>query len=198
MYCVTWSPMSDIWWRSSKVSDSFYFYLCFLWLVSLAGKMAWFFCGLVVTEHNRLWSFSCKAFLKSDTVAGLTRMLSLKWCLILVCLRNMIYEISVDLYLAPCNFIGCWRGVPLAERGNRAACKHRTTLTGRRRSCAAWVTGGGAWYVWEAAPRERERDDKQSKRWKQTLHGGWVAIQGIACNMDLLRHGYCTWFRCEV
>ena len=63
-----------------------------------------------------MWSFCCKAFLKSDTVAGLTRMLSLKWCLILVCSRNLIYEISVDLYLAPCNFIGCWRGVLLAER----------------------------------------------------------------------------------
>ena len=38
MYCVTLSPMSVIWWRSSKVSDSFYLYFCFLWLLSLAGK----------------------------------------------------------------------------------------------------------------------------------------------------------------
>ena len=44
MYCVTWSPMSVIWWRSSKVSDSFYLYFCFLWLLSLAGKMAVFCC----------------------------------------------------------------------------------------------------------------------------------------------------------
>ena len=51
-------------------------------------------------------------------MAGLTGFVSLKLCLILVCLRNLIYGISVDLYLAPCNFIGCWRGVPVAERGS--------------------------------------------------------------------------------
>ena len=49
MYCVTWSPMSVIWWRSSKVSDSFDLYFCFLWLLSLAEKIAVFFCDLVVT-----------------------------------------------------------------------------------------------------------------------------------------------------
>ena len=43
MYCVTWCPMSVSWWRSLKVSDSFYLYFCFLWLLSLAGKMAVFF-----------------------------------------------------------------------------------------------------------------------------------------------------------
>ena len=49
MYCVTWSPMSVIWWRSSKVSDEFDLYFCFLWLLFLAGKMAVFFCDMVVT-----------------------------------------------------------------------------------------------------------------------------------------------------
>jgi hypothetical protein len=34
-------------------------------------------------------------------------MLSLKWCKILVCLRNFNYEISVVLNLAPCTFTGC-------------------------------------------------------------------------------------------
>jgi hypothetical protein len=46
--CVTWSPISVTRWRSSKVSDSFYLYLCFLWL--LFGWKKWlFFCDLVVT-----------------------------------------------------------------------------------------------------------------------------------------------------
>ena len=70
-YCVTWSPMSVIWWRS-KVSD----YFLYLWLLSLAGKwlcfsVSWWW------PNNHLWCFRCKAFLKSDTVAGLTRILSL-------------------------------------------------------------------------------------------------------------------------
>ena len=59
-----------------------------------------------------MWSIRCKAFFKSDSVAGLTIIIYLKCCIILVCFRNLIYEISVDLYLVPCNFIGCWRGVP--------------------------------------------------------------------------------------
>ena len=41
--------MSVIWWRSSKVSDSFYLYFCFLWLLSLAGKMAVCFLDLAMT-----------------------------------------------------------------------------------------------------------------------------------------------------
>ena len=40
-------------------------------------------------------AFAGKSFLKSDTVAGLMRIVSLKWCKILVCLRNFNYEISV-------------------------------------------------------------------------------------------------------
>jgi hypothetical protein len=66
-----------------------------LWLEKLQGfSVTWWW------PNNRLWSFRCKAFLKSDTVAGLTRTLSLKWCLILVCLRNLIYEISDDLSIS--------------------------------------------------------------------------------------------------
>ena len=45
-------------------------------------------------------AFAVKHFLKSDTVAGLTRILSLKWCKILVCFRNFNYEIFVVLNLA--------------------------------------------------------------------------------------------------
>jgi hypothetical protein len=43
MYCVTWCPMSVISRISSKISDSIYLYFSFLWLLSLAGKMAVFF-----------------------------------------------------------------------------------------------------------------------------------------------------------
>ena len=60
--------------------------------------------------------FRQKAFLKWDTVVGLTRSVSLKWCKILVWLRNFNYEISVVLNLAPCNFTGCWRGGTLESR----------------------------------------------------------------------------------
>ena len=58
--------------------------------------------------------FLRKAFLKSDIVVGLIRSLSLKWCIILVCLMNFNYGISVVLNLAPCNFHGCCRGGTLA------------------------------------------------------------------------------------
>ena len=43
--------------------------------------------------------FQRKDFLKSDTVAGYRTSLSLKWCKILVCLRNFNYGISVVLIL---------------------------------------------------------------------------------------------------
>jgi hypothetical protein len=59
--------------------------------------------------------FHHKAFLKLDTVVGLTRRLSLKWCIILVCVRNLNYEIFVVLNLVFCYFTGCWRGGTLAS-----------------------------------------------------------------------------------
>ena len=62
-----------------------------------------------------MFCFRRKAFSKLDTVVGLTRSVSLKWCKILVWLRNFNYEVSV-LNLAPCNFTGCWRGGTLASR----------------------------------------------------------------------------------
>ena len=74
---------------------------------SLAGKMAVFFCDLTLTHQNRLWCFHRKPYLKSDSVVGLTRSVSLKWCEILLCLRNLNYGISVVLNLAPCIFTGC-------------------------------------------------------------------------------------------
>ena len=51
-------------------------------------------------------SFRCKAYLKLDTVVGLTRS-PLKRYKIHVCLRNFNYEISIVLNLAPCTFTGC-------------------------------------------------------------------------------------------
>jgi hypothetical protein len=42
IYCGTGIPVSAFWWRSSKVSDYFYLNFCFLWLLSLAGKMTVF------------------------------------------------------------------------------------------------------------------------------------------------------------
>ena len=51
----------------------------------------------------------------------LTRSVSLKWCTILVCLRNFNYEISVVLNLAPCTFTSCCHIGPVgrisAQRG---------------------------------------------------------------------------------
>ena len=62
----------------------------------------------------------CSAFAEKPfwnrTLVGLTRSVSLKWCKILVWLRNFNSEISVVLNLAPCNFTGCWRGGTLAPR----------------------------------------------------------------------------------
>ena len=74
-----------------------------------------FFCDLALTKHNCKVCFRRKAFLKSDTVAGKIRILYLKWCIILVCLRNFNYEIFVVLNLEPCNFTGCWLGGTLAS-----------------------------------------------------------------------------------
>ena len=54
-----------------------------------------------------MWCFRCKSFLKSDTVAGLTRIVSLKLFKILVCLRNFNYTIFVVSNLAPYTFTGC-------------------------------------------------------------------------------------------
>jgi hypothetical protein len=70
---------------------------------------------LVVTYHNRLWCFHWKAYLKSDTMVGLTTRLPLKGYNIPVhvCLRNFNYEISVVLNLAPCTFTGCCHIIPL-------------------------------------------------------------------------------------
>ena len=51
-------------------------------------------CMVFVARHcPNMVCFRRKAFLKLDT--GLTRSLSLKWCIILLCLRNCNYEISV-------------------------------------------------------------------------------------------------------
>ena len=67
-----------------------------------------------------MFCFHQKAFLKSETVVGLTRILSLKWCKILQCLRNFNYGISVVLNLAPCSFTGCWEvGRSRPERSQR-------------------------------------------------------------------------------
>ena len=77
---------------------------------SLGWKNGWIFLRLGGDLTNRLWCFRCKAFFKSDTVAGLMRIVSLKWCKILVCLRNFNCEMLVVLNLAPCTFTCCWRG----------------------------------------------------------------------------------------
>ena len=103
MYCVTWSPMSVIWWRS-KVSDQFYLYFCFLWLLSLAGK--WLCVFLWQGSDLTCCAFAVKPFW-NWTLVGLTTSLSLKRCKKLLCLRNFNYEISVVLNLEPCTFTGC-------------------------------------------------------------------------------------------
>ena len=53
------------------------------------------------------------AFLKSDTAAGLTRSLSLKCCIILVCLRNFNYEISVVWIWRPALSMAVVKSIPL-------------------------------------------------------------------------------------
>ena len=52
-------------------------------------------------------AFAEKAYLKSDTLVGLTTRLPLKLYKTRVCFRNCNYEISVVLNLAPCTFTGC-------------------------------------------------------------------------------------------
>ena len=43
----------------------------------------------VLSSDNRMVCFRCKAFLKSDTVAGLTRNKALIWC---IALESKLYE----------------------------------------------------------------------------------------------------------
>ena len=89
--------LHEVLWVSSdedhqRLVINFYLYLCFLWLLSLALKMAvfivaWWWPNIIV------WCFRWKAYLKSDTVVGLTTRLPLKRYKIHVCLRNFNYEI---------------------------------------------------------------------------------------------------------
>ena len=76
MYSVTWCPMSVIGWRSSKDRDEFDLHFCFLWLLSLDGKMAVCIFDLAMTYHNHMWCFPCKCFLKLDTICRLIRCVS--------------------------------------------------------------------------------------------------------------------------
>jgi hypothetical protein len=84
----------------------------------LGWKMALWFSVARGWPNNWLVCFHRKAYLKQDNMAGFTTSLSLKWCIILVCLRNFNYGISVVFNLAPCNFTGCCRGgTHLYQRG---------------------------------------------------------------------------------
>ena len=65
--------------------------------------------GAVLRKLVCMVCFRRKAFLKSDTVVGLTRSSSLNRCITLVCFMNF-YNEYLFLNVALCNFIGCWPG----------------------------------------------------------------------------------------
>ena len=110
MYCVTWSPMSAIWWRSSKVSDSFNRYF---WLVSplLGWKMAVWFSVTRCWLNIIVWcAFAVKPIWNRTLWLDLQEVYLKNGVKYFVCLKNFNHGISAVLNLAPCNFTGCWRG----------------------------------------------------------------------------------------